>query len=119
MTRLEQYLSFVVLDKRTKPARRPVRVTRRGPARNPRYLAYIRTLPCCVCGAFRVEASHTGSDGGMRQKASDFSAVPLCHRCHRTGKRAYHVIGKRAFEALHAISFDAIAARLMAEWGGK
>jgi hypothetical protein len=34
------------------------------PQRNSRYLAWIRTQPCCVCGSTRgIEASHTGSHG--------------------------------------------------------
>ena len=36
------------------------------------------------------EAAHSGSDGGMSMKASDYSCVPLCVACHRTGQHAYH-----------------------------
>ena len=33
------------------------------PARDSRYLAWIRTLPCAVCGPTRgIEVSHTGPD---------------------------------------------------------
>ena len=67
------------------------------PGRNPRYLAWIRTQPCCVCGARRgIEASHTGPHG-LGQKSPDTSAVPLCTRHHRTGNDSYHRLGPRKF----------------------
>ena len=114
-TRLESWLSFVVHDRRATPRKHAARRWHRGPARDARYLAWIRTLPCEICGAL-AEAAHTGDDGGMGQKAADWTAVPLCHRCHRTGKRAYHRIGKRAFEAAHMVSFAAMVERLNAEY---
>ena len=66
------------------------------PARSRKYLDWIRTLPCLCCGA-KAEAAHTGSHG-MAQKASDFSAVPLCWWHHREGGCAIHK-GVRAFVA--------------------
>ncbi len=57
------------------------------PPRNPHYLAWIRTLPCVVCGSTGwIEASHTGPHG-LGQKSSDYSAIPLCAKHHRTGER--------------------------------
>jgi hypothetical protein len=71
----------------------------RSPARNHKYRAWIRTLPCACCGLEPAgEAAHTGSDGGMRQKASDYSCIPLCSDCHRFAAHAYHRIGRAAFE---------------------
>ena len=88
------------------PERAPRRVERRGPPRDAEYRSWIRTLPCAACGSFcQVEAAHTGSDGGMAQKASDYSCVPLCRNCHTAGPRAYHRIGKHPFEREHGISF--------------
>lgn len=53
------------------------------PPRNARYRAWIRSLPCASCGIEPAgEAAHTGSDGGMSQKSSDYSCVPLCSQCH-------------------------------------
>ena len=53
-------------------------------------------MPCIGCGVEgRIEAAHTGSDGGMSQKASDYSCVPLCADCHTQAPAAYHRIGKR------------------------
>lgn len=77
----------------TMPARRPrrSRAGYKGPARSWKYKAWIRTLPCAACGACRdVEAAHTGSDGGMALKASDYSCIPLCGSCHTGQSDSYH-----------------------------
>jgi hypothetical protein len=82
------------------------------PARNRKYLAWIRTLPCLVCRRTSgVEAAHTGPHG-MAQKSPDTSAVPLCARHHRTGRDSYHKLGARAFERRHGLNIPAIVARL-------
>jgi hypothetical protein len=80
--------------------------------RNPKYLAWIRTLPCLVCGARRgIEASHTGPHG-LGQKSPDTSAIPLCTKHHRTGKDSYHKLGPRKFAELHKLDIPAIVSRL-------
>jgi len=80
--------------------------------RDPRYLAWIRTLPCVVCGSTRgIEASHTGPHG-LGQKSSDFSAIPLCYRHHRTGRDSYHRLGPRKFTQTHNLNIPAIVLRL-------
>src|ERR1051325_8768537 len=90
---------------------------RRGPARDTRYRAWIRTLPCAVCGSkWRVEAAHTGSDGGMSQKASDYSCVPLCRYCHTGRRGAYHQIGKREFERRYGINLTEFVRALNLKW---
>jgi hypothetical protein len=82
------------------------------PQRNPRYLAWIRTQPCVVCGARRgIEASHTGPHG-LGQKSSDTSAIPLCVRHHRTGNESYHRLGSRRFAQVHQLDIPAIVRRL-------
>jgi hypothetical protein len=83
------------------------------PSRDPDYLAFVRSLPCCVCGSRRsIEAHHTGPRG-LSQKSSDFSAIPLCAVIHhRLGKHSYHVLGRRAFEEHHKISVAQIVHRL-------
>ena len=84
------------------------------PARNPRYLAWIRTQPCVVCGSRRgIEASHTGPRG-IGQKSSDLSAIPLCHRHHRTGNDSYHKLGQRRFAEVHNLDIPEIVRRLSA-----
>ena len=82
------------------------------PVRNPKYLEWIRTLPCLVCGARRgIEASHTGPHG-LGQKSPDTSAIPLCITHHRTGKDSYHKLGPRKSAELHDLDIQAIVGRL-------
>ena len=82
--------------------RLPVRKMRIGPPRrglviDEAYLAFIRKLPCIVCGAVRyVEAAHVGARG-LGQKCSDREALPMCPAHHRTGPDAYHVLGGKSF----------------------
>jgi hypothetical protein len=88
-----------------------------APLRDKAYLSWIREMPlndCAVEG--RSEAGHTGTDGGMRQKASDYSCVPLCANCHTQAPGAYHRIGKRAFQERRGLSFARMVERLNAEW---
>lgn len=58
--------------------------------RSPTYLAFVRQLPCCVCGAPADSAHHlTGmfNVSGMGLKAPDSLAMPVCDgpgdTCHR------------------------------------
>jgi hypothetical protein len=59
--------------------------------RDERYLRFIRSLPCCICGGINTEAAHLriGSinygkrDTGMGEKSSDKWALPLCNAHHR------------------------------------
>lgn len=109
---LEKYLAREVLGKQL-PQRKPPRSqTRNGPPRDPQYLAWIRALPSVISGQQPCEAAHTGTDGGMGQKASDYSALPLTPAEHRE----YHQRGKPAFERRHRVNCAHLAARLNAEW---
>jgi hypothetical protein len=93
------------------------RTRREQPARDWAYRAWIRTWPCAVCGSTRyVEAAHTGLDGGMSQKASDYSCIPLCALCHRVRLDSYHVLGKREFERRRGINCRSVAVRLYRGW---
>jgi len=92
---------------------------RRGPDRCPEYLAWIRMLPCAVCsrvsgGATVVEAAHTNVLGprGIGQKASDFSAIPLCSAHHREYPDSYHVLGEEQFSHRHGIDLQGLVFRL-------
>lgn len=101
------------------PARRERRTARRdrGPARSPEYRAFVRSLPCACCGTTgHVEAAHTGSDGGMAQKASDYSCIPLCPHCHRTARNAYHLLGRAEFEHRHGLNIRDLVRRLNSLW---
>src|SRR5512142_103221 len=82
------------------------------PIRDPRYLAWIRTLPCIVCASTRrIEAAHVGPHG-LGQKASDRSTVPLCPKHHRTADDSYHHLGPRKFSKAHRVDLVAIVERL-------
>jgi hypothetical protein len=83
-------------------------------ARSWRYLAWIRSLPCVVCGA-PSEAAHTGN-AGMSIKASDFSAVPICPDHHTAAADSYHKLGKHAFEVRHNVNLAKLVKRLNSLW---
>ncbi len=52
--------------------------------RSAKYLAYVRSQPCCECFHPAEHAHHHGPKGsrGTGTKASDTYAVPLCAMCH-------------------------------------
>ena len=118
--RLEAYLAHAVLGRKLPQFERigpRCGPPRKGPARDADYRAWIRTLPCCACGIEgRSEAAHTGNDGGMSMKASDYSCVPLCPECHTRGPKAYHRIGRPAFERAYGMGFAEVMAELQQEW---
>ena len=58
-----------------------------------------------------IEASHTGPHG-LGQKSSDYSAIPLCIKHHRTGRDSYHKLGPRKFSEVHNVDIRAIVSRL-------
>jgi hypothetical protein len=107
---LRKWLAREVLGKDI--GRKPPQKERKGPARDSDYLAFIRQQPSLVSGQYGCEAAHTGSDGGMSQKASDYSCVPLTPAEHRE----YHRIGKAAFGRKHGLDYDTCTRRLYAEW---
>ena len=52
--------------------------------RNRKYLDWVRTLPCCICGA-EAEPHHikgVGHYSGAGMKADDLLTMPLCHQHH-------------------------------------
>ena len=54
------------------------------PHRDPRYLVWIRTLPCLCCqgwSGIRIDPHHMDSSG-IGTKGSDHLVIPLCRRCH-------------------------------------
>jgi hypothetical protein len=92
-------------------------ITRKpAPAHDWKYLAFVRTHPCCACGRMRwVEAAHTGPHG-LGQKAPDRDAVPLCVRCHRTETECLGLIGPGKFQVKWGICFREIVGELNAEF---
>lgn len=115
---LRRWLSKEILGKDIprKPATRASALGGKKTARNWKYKLWIRSLPCAVCGCTPTEAAHTGSDGGMSMKASDYSCIPLCADCHTQGPRSYHRIGRPAFELEHDIQVAELVARLNRLW---
>ncbi len=85
------------------------------PVRNPKWLAFIRTLACCVCGATRgIHAAHTGPRG-LGQKADDCTAIPLCWRHHdRRQALSIHTLGPVRFQEVHRVNIWSITAMLQA-----
>jgi hypothetical protein len=117
---LEGYLAHAVLGRKL-PQRERIGPRsgppRKGPQRDEGYKDWIRTLACCACGVEgRSEAAHTGTDGGMSMKASDYSCVPLCPDCHTRGPRSYHGVGKIAFQRSKGLCLPALVARLQLDW---
>ena len=81
------------------------------PQRNPRYLAWIRTQPCWVCGSTRaIEASHAGTHG-IGQKSPD-SSRSRQREAHRTGPDSYHRLGPKKFSQTHNLDIPTIVRRL-------
>jgi hypothetical protein len=100
-----------VRKKRSKP--------RRGPERNPAYLAFIRSLQCVCCsgGVLRnrldweiTEAAHVGPRG-FGQKCSDRETIPLCPGHHRLNKDSHHNT-QRHFWMIHELDRDELIADL-------
>lgn len=50
--------------------------------RDPKYLAWVRTLPCVICGKRDDIQVHHTETGGIGLKGSDYSVIPLCPVCH-------------------------------------
>ena len=89
---------------------------RRGPMRDPAFLAYLRTQPCDACKAIDypdrlrpcgiVQAAH-GPVNGMSSKGPDVEAIALGEGHHRE----QHEIGWPAFEAKYKFNRAQVAAR--------
>ncbi len=115
---LRRYLAYAVhgrtdpAPERKPPAKAKRATPRRGPERSPAFLRWIRTQPSIVSGRGPCDACHTGSDGGMSQKANDFSCVPMTRAEHQE----YHRIGKAEFERRYGVDFACESARLRSEW---
>jgi len=76
------------------------------PFRSPRYLKFIRSLPCCVCGReCGIEAAHVG-----HREASDLETIPLCGLHHKE----QHRIGLKRFTHSYDLDIPAILERLTA-----
>ena len=87
----------------------------RADRRNPKHLAWLRTLPCivpdCQTGT-PVQSHHIRSAGnsGVGLKPPDTSTIPVCAYHHSES----HRIGQRTFAAKYGIDLAAEAHRLSA-----
>jgi hypothetical protein len=108
---------YAVTGKRL-PRRSPRKRFGKRTPRDWKYKAWIRTLPCAVCGLEGpglVEAAHTGDDGGTALKSSDYSCIPLCAEHHTMGPDAHHG-GRETFERIHGLDVKALVKRLNGLW---
>lgn len=93
-----------------------------------KHLAYVRALPCSICGSTRdVEAAHLkmrkpeiGKEmPGMAMKADDRWVTALCHYHHQSGILAQHRVGEQRFWfEIHGRNPFEICERLWIESGG-
>lgn len=87
------------------------------PARDPRYLRWIRLHPCVVCMRFdisafgRSDAMHVGEIRGLGQKCSDRETLPGCRFHHRE----HHKYG-REFWKHYQLDRDALIATFNARF---
>ena len=65
-----------------------------------------------------IEAAHTNALGprGLGQKASDFSAIPLCAAHHRENPDSYHRLGENGFSHKHGIDLKEFVLRLQSRF---
>lgn len=97
--------------------------TKRKIGKDPAYLDYIRSLPCCVCvtlGASQTsltESAHVGPRG-MSQKCPDRETLPLCALHHRDGQFSQHAMGKM-FWAHHDLGRDELLAMYQENYDGR
>lgn len=91
--------------------------------RSPKYLAWVRTLPCCVCNATGGVAAHhlTGmyNASGMGLKAPDSLAMPACDP-HNGGWNNCHarIHAEKALRDQQPVWIAQTLARAMQEFEG-
>ena len=79
--------------------------------RDAKYLKFIRTLPCTICGTtLEVDGHHTDT-GGIALVGSDYSALPLC-RVHHS--ELHQKSGKKG--TWRSDELESILARLFAAY---
>ncbi len=104
--------------------RKRAKVSGRQPAKDPAYLAFIRSMPCIICllrsggdcahQETRTEAAHVGYRG-LRQKCSDRETIPLCAWHHRLSPSSHHRLG-RFFWVFHKITKATVITALHAKY---
>lgn len=88
----------------------------------PNHLAYVASLPCCVCGKEPPSTVHhlrcLGSSAAAGRRAGDDETLPLCAE-HHQGDTGVHKRGEITFWMLRGIVPLVLAARLWAESHGE
>jgi hypothetical protein len=97
------------LPRPTKPLGRTTRVKAKNPKRKAAEfarcygsrarVAFVKALPCCICGGGPCDNAHLGN-GGMGRKSDYPNIVPLC----RTHHQRLHRIGLDAFEDWYSVT---------------
>jgi len=62
--------------------------------RHSKYLEFVRSQPCCVCGNMHRSHPHHTEVSGTGIKGNDLSCIPLCGSHHTE----IHHIGVKTFE---------------------
>lgn len=60
------------------------------------YMAFVKALPCIICGDWPVDVHHALT--GMGRRKDHMKVLPLCFNHHR-GKEGIGTIGKKAWQA--------------------
>ena len=85
------------------------------------HLAFVRSLPCTICGTRRqVEAAHVRyadptygkATTGLGTKPDDRFTLPLCAEHHRIGEQSQHANGEKEWWGHHRIDPLLVALKL-------
>lgn len=94
--------------------RKPRSATKKRTGKDPDYLSWLHTLPCCVDShvhTSRIEAAHLGPRG-LSTKAPDRQAVPMCGGHHK----GLHMFGPKGFWEKHRQDWREVIEKLNAEY---
>lgn len=83
---------------RTKPMPKKRAKPRKGPPRDPKFLAFVRSQPCYILGCFEKAEAHHFGRRGKSQRCSDYETVPLCHDHHMAWHSSTGLPGKTRAE---------------------
>lgn len=84
---------------------------------NKKYLDFIRTFPCVVCGNPNVVAHHNYH--GTKWK-NDYLAMPLCQEHHGPGSgHGYHDLEHEGFESVYNLNIDWLIIEFMCRWNAR
>ena len=93
-----------------------------------KFLAFIRTLPCCACGRSPpAQAAHIRMGSlrynkrgvGIGERPSDFWSLPVCVGCHMDDNNSIHRAGEGTFWRRIGIDPFALAIKLYADFKGE